>query len=144
MAADTVTNFLIPTKDVFTDVMNKLGSIAGVGTIHMIAGDKLDELLRHAPAKTLLPLVCLVYQGSSFQQRPRRNYKFAVVVGTRTVTNDRTAQNNTFDLLDQVIGAIDHEEYANQLIYKVVSDQWQDYTNSGMTIYRTEFIAEDY
>ena len=146
MAQDTVTNFLISTKTVLDDVKAKLLTITDFGTrVSVIAGDQLEHLLRHAPAKTIPPFAVIAYMGSNYQQTPRRNYNFSVMVsGIRKVTSDEDGQDNTFDILDSVIGVIDHEVYNNQIIYKVKSDKWQDYTNSGICIYKIDFIAEDY
>ena len=144
MSESTITNFLIATKTVLSDIKTKVSTISGFTQVSVIAGDKLGELLRHAPAKTLPPFAVIAYMGSSYQQSPRRSYKFSVLVGTRFVTNDEEAQNACFDLLDSVIGVLDHEVYNAQLIYKVTSDVWHDFTNAGICIYKIDFIAEDY
>ena len=144
MADDTITNFTVATKTVLADIKTKVETVAALKQVHIIAGDKLDQLLKHAPAKTMPPFAVIAYMGSTYQPQPRRKYKFSVLVGTRFVTDDEVAQDDCFDLLDSIIGVIDHEEYDSQLIYKVVAETWQDFTNSGVCIYKIDFVAEDY
>jgi len=144
MAADTITNFLQSTKSILADVKAKVLATSLVKKVHIIAGDEFEHLFRHVPAHATLPTVVCGYLGSTYQESPRRNYKFTVIVGARCVTDDEVGQNRTFDLIDTVIGAIDHEVYNDQVIYKVVADKWLDKTNSGMILYKVDFVAEDY
>lgn len=143
MSADTITNFLEDTKDVLADVKSKVNALSSIKNTYIIAGNVFTELFRTIPLANP-PFAVVSYGGSSYQPNPRRNYKFSVIVVTRFMVCDETAQNSCFDLIDDVIGAIDHEVFQNQCIYKVVSDGWVDYTNAGVTVYKIDFVAEDY
>lgn len=143
MSADTITNFIEPTKDILADIKSKVEALDSINQVYILAGDVYNEIWRTLPLANP-PLAVVTYEGSSYQDNPRRSYKFSVIVATRFLSSDEKAQNDTFDLIDDVIGAIDHFEYQNQCLYKVIGEKWLEYGNSGLTVYKIDFIAEDY
>ena len=143
MAQDTVTNFLSSTKDILVDIQSKLSADSTFNIVTIMAGNKFDELWRTLPPHASPPFACVMYMGSTFQQIPRRAYKFRVIVVARHLTDADEAQRTAMDLIDHVIGVIDHESFEN-LLYRVAGDEWMEYKHAGVSCYGIDFVAEDY
>ena len=143
MSADTVTNFLEPSKDILADIKSRVGALDDINFVYITAGNQYKDLFKET-SLAQPPFACIAYENSSYGQNPRRTYKFSVIIASRFMVNDETAQNNTFDLMDSVVGAIDHNVFNEQCIYKVTGDSYLSYPYSGLNVYKLDFIAEDY
>ena len=143
MSADAVTNFIEAKRSILADVKERVEGIEDIREAHIVAGDDFTELWRKIP-QAEPPVAVILYTGSSFQDIPRCKYGFSVVVAVRRTITEEGSQNDCFDLLDEVIGVLDHAVYNEQVIYRVVSDKWLHYKNAGVTVYRIDFTGEDY
>lgn len=151
MAVDSITNFITPIKDYMNWVQSTLTALTSGGTalfddVTVFEGQN-EQLLFNWINQSTINQCVIQYEGSEYnssQNGPRRIPQFSVWVVYRYTTDREVAQDYTFDLLEDVIAGLDHEIYNSHVITYVVSDEFVEFPNAALCVYRITFVAEDY
>lgn len=154
MSVDNIRNFISPSKTVINWARAQIntlvdatmptpsGKIANDAEIYQDQDESLIFNWIHK-AKKNQAIVKYVKSIYSRDGKARRILTFDVYAVYRYTTNRVTSQDEALDLLDAIIGVLDHEGDADYLCY-VVADALVDFPNAGLTVCMATFEVEDY
>lgn len=162
MANDTVTLFLSPTKTVLAWAKTRVDTLADPSTVDLAANPhgtyvlaQPAEIFENQTEQELFVWItkatrnqaAIRFVNSKYNRdgTARRNLMFDVYGVYRHTTNRIAAQAKATDILDAIIGVLDHETLAGtDFMCYVAADAVVDFPNSALSVYMASFVVEDY
>jgi hypothetical protein len=135
--ADPVTNFIQSTEALLTETAATIVT-TGV-TVQIFSGTSYDQLWDFIPELSL-PAAVVIYQGSSFDNRPRRTARVAILLIASAAWKE-TGAVSVRAMLDGVMAKLD-EHIKTRALWKIRSDEPVD-LGENLEAILTQFDVED-
>jgi hypothetical protein len=136
-----VTDYIETTEAVLDETANTITAAKITGlTVSRFSGSSYSDLFNFIPQLTL-PAAVVVYQGSSFQDRPRRILRVSVLVIATAAWHEIGAV-SARAIVDSMNAALD-DHIKNQAVWKSKGDEAVD-LGENIEAYLVQFEVEDH
>jgi hypothetical protein len=131
-----VTDFVETTEALLNEAVEQLETYES-WNVEKFPGTNYDELFQFLPALSL-PAAVVVFEGSSFANRPRRTARIAVIALVESFTESASART----LMDKSVELLD-DHILNQARFRALSQEAADF-GPGISVCITHFEIEDH